>query len=59
MIKYNVGVSVERVIEIKRIDSDYFEEDTIWFFVYKLKKIQRHQQKMEGFQQGLQGMIEV
>jgi Restriction endonuclease len=29
MIKYNVGVSVERVIEIKRIDSDYFEEDTI------------------------------
>jgi hypothetical protein len=46
MIKYNVGISVERVIEIKRIDSDYFEEDTIWFFVYKLKKIQRHQQKM-------------
>lgn len=29
MIKYNVGISVERVIEIKRIDSDYFEEDTI------------------------------
>jgi len=29
MIKYNVGVSVERVIEIKRIDSDYFEEDII------------------------------
>jgi hypothetical protein len=38
MIKYNVGVSVEKVIEIKRIDSDYFEEDIIWFFVYKLKK---------------------
>jgi restriction system protein len=29
MIKYNVGVSVEKVIEIKRIDSDYFEEDII------------------------------
>jgi len=37
MIKYNVGISVEKVIEIKRIDSDYFEEDIIWFFVYKLK----------------------
>ncbi|ACD65793.1 restriction endonuclease [Sulfurihydrogenibium sp. YO3AOP1] len=29
MIKYNVGISVEKVIEIKRIDSDYFEEDII------------------------------
>jgi restriction system protein len=29
MIKYNVGVSVEKVIEIKRVDSDYFEEDII------------------------------
>jgi len=29
MIKNNVGVSVEKVIEIKRIDSDYFEEDII------------------------------
>jgi len=29
MIKYNVGVSVEKIIEIKRIDSDYFEEDII------------------------------
>ena len=27
MITYNVGVSVQRTYEIKRIDSDYFEED--------------------------------
>ena len=27
MIAYNVGVSVQRTYEIKRIDSDYFEED--------------------------------
>ena len=27
MIKYNLGVAVERAFEIKRIDSDYFEED--------------------------------
>ena len=26
MIKYNLGVATERVIEIKRVDSDYFEE---------------------------------
>ena len=26
MIKYNLGVATEKVIEIKRIDSDYFEE---------------------------------
>ncbi|MBR5846998.1 MAG: restriction endonuclease [Bacteroidaceae bacterium] len=26
MIEYNVGVSVKRVYEVKRIDSDYFEE---------------------------------
>ena len=26
MIKYNLGVATENVIEIKRIDSDYFEE---------------------------------
>lgn len=26
MVKYNLGVSTERVLEIKRIDSDYFEE---------------------------------
>lgn len=26
MIEYNLGVATERVIEIKRIDSDYFEE---------------------------------
>jgi hypothetical protein len=38
MIKYNAGVSIEKVVEIKRIDLDYFEEDIIWFFVYKLKK---------------------
>jgi restriction system protein len=27
MIKYNVGVSVEKVYEVKRLDSDYFPED--------------------------------
>lgn len=27
MITYNVGVSVQRTYEIKRVDSDYFEED--------------------------------
>ena len=26
MIEYNLGVSVESVVEIKRIDTDYFEE---------------------------------
>lgn len=26
MIEYNVGVSIKRVYEVKRIDSDYFEE---------------------------------
>lgn len=26
MIEYNLGVSIERVVEIKRIDTDYFEE---------------------------------
>lgn len=29
MIKYNVGVSTHKVYEIKRIDTDYFEEDTL------------------------------
>lgn len=27
MIEYNVGVSLKRVYEVKRIDSDYFEDD--------------------------------
>jgi restriction system protein len=27
MIKYNVGVSVEKVYEVKKLDSDYFPED--------------------------------
>jgi restriction endonuclease Mrr len=27
MIQYNIGVSVEKKFEIKRIDSDYFPED--------------------------------
>jgi len=27
MIKYNLGVRVDSVIEIKKIDSDYFEEE--------------------------------
>jgi restriction system protein len=27
MIKYNVGVSLEKVYEVKKIDSDYFPED--------------------------------
>lgn len=27
MIEYNIGVNVQRIIEIKRIDSDYFTED--------------------------------
>lgn len=27
MIKYNLGVATESVIEIKRVDSDYFEEE--------------------------------
>ena len=27
MIKYNVGVSVEHVYEVKRLDSDFFEEE--------------------------------
>jgi len=27
MIQYNIGVSVEKIFEIKRIDSDYFPED--------------------------------
>ena len=26
MIEYNVGVSTKQVYEVKRIDSDYFEE---------------------------------
>ena len=26
MIEYNVGVSISKVYEIKRLDSDYFEE---------------------------------
>ena len=26
MIEYNIGVSVESVYEIKKIDSDFFEE---------------------------------
>ena len=28
MIEHNVGVSIEKTYEIKRIDSDYFAEDT-------------------------------
>lgn len=28
MIKFNLGVAVERAFEIKRIDSDYFEEES-------------------------------
>ena len=27
MIQYGVGVRVERTVELKRIDIDYFEED--------------------------------
>ena len=27
MIKYNLGVSVERTYEIKRLDSDYFIDE--------------------------------
>ncbi|MDC7225959.1 MAG: restriction endonuclease [Spirochaetales bacterium] len=27
MIQYNVGVSVEKIYEVKKIDSDYFPED--------------------------------
>lgn len=27
MIKYNLGVATERVIETKRVDSDYFEDE--------------------------------
>ena len=27
MIKYNVGVSVTQILEIKRIDTDYFHEE--------------------------------
>ena len=27
MIKYNLGVAIESVIEIKRVDSDYFEDE--------------------------------
>ena len=27
MIEYNVGVSTKKVYEVKRIDSDYFEEE--------------------------------
>ena len=27
MIKYNLGVATESVIEIKRVDSDYFEDE--------------------------------
>jgi restriction system protein len=26
MIDYNLGVSVQRIYEIKRLDNDYFEE---------------------------------
>lgn len=26
MIEYNVGISTARIFEIKRLDSDYFEE---------------------------------
>ena len=28
MIEHDVGVSVEKTYEIKRVDSDYFAEDT-------------------------------
>jgi len=28
MIKHNVGVSIEKTYEIKRVDSDYFTENT-------------------------------
>lgn len=27
MIEYNVGVSIQKTYEVKRIDSDYFTED--------------------------------
>jgi len=27
MIDYNLGVSVQNICEIKKIDSDYFEEE--------------------------------
>ena len=27
MIKYNIGVSLEKIYEIKKLDSDYFPED--------------------------------
>lgn len=27
MIDYNLGVSIQNTYEIKRVDSDYFEED--------------------------------
>jgi len=27
MIDYNLGVSVQNIYEIKKIDSDYFEEE--------------------------------
>ena len=27
MIKHNLGVSVENVYEVKRVDSDFFEND--------------------------------
>ena len=61
MIKYNVGVSVEKVIEIKRVDSDYFEEDIIWLLFISEKEMitLTENGKWKGLQQGLQGMIEV
>ena len=27
MIKYNIGVSTKKIYEIKRIDTDYFEDE--------------------------------
>jgi restriction endonuclease Mrr len=27
MVDYNLGVSIQNTYEIKRVDSDYFEED--------------------------------
>ena len=34
MAKYNLGVTVENVVEIKRIDTDFFEEQQVKLYLY-------------------------
>ena len=38
MIDHDVGVSIEKIYEIKRVDSDYFAENTEWYESQEYKK---------------------